>query len=266
MDHTSLATIVSAAKGFLVDSPRLDGLINNAGIMATPSSVTKDGYEAQWQVNYLAHWLFTYILMPKLLETSKMPGVTRGGVRIVNLSSIGHLNAPSDGIHFVDTSLKDIDGSGMQRYGQSKLANVLHTANLHAAYGPNSQSATDGKGEVWTITVHPGLVETNLADGANDLPKWMTLGVGVALKLGMAASADKGSWTSVYCVAAKEVTADDAGRYFQRMVDRNGRRSANAKDGALAKRLEEWATNEMRNGGWLKHEGEAAEPVAVAHA
>jgi NAD(P)-dependent dehydrogenase (short-subunit alcohol dehydrogenase family) len=49
MDHCSLRTVVAAAKLFLTKETALHGLINNAGIMATPFEITKDGHEAQWQ-------------------------------------------------------------------------------------------------------------------------------------------------------------------------------------------------------------------------
>lgn len=80
---------MTAAKTFLNKETRLDGLINNAGIMMTPLHVTTDGYEDQWQTNYLAHWVFTSHLLPLLLETSK--GLPEGSVRIVNLTSSGHV-------------------------------------------------------------------------------------------------------------------------------------------------------------------------------
>jgi NAD(P)-dependent dehydrogenase (short-subunit alcohol dehydrogenase family) len=119
MDHTSLSSVVSAAKLFLSKETALHGLVNNAGIMATPFEMTKDGHEAQWQTNYLAHWVFTHCLLPLMLSTSKT--LPLGSVRLVNLTSGGHFMAPKGGINFADTSLPNKAGS---RYGQSKLANV----------------------------------------------------------------------------------------------------------------------------------------------
>lgn len=71
MDHTHLSTVAAAATDFLSRESRLDGLVNNAGIMATPFSMTEDGYEEQWQTNYLAHWVFTRHLLPLMLATSQ---------------------------------------------------------------------------------------------------------------------------------------------------------------------------------------------------
>jgi NAD(P)-dependent dehydrogenase (short-subunit alcohol dehydrogenase family) len=119
MDHTSLSSVVSAAKLFLSKEKVLHGLVNNAGIMATPFEMTKDGHEAQWQTNYLAHWVFTSYLLSVMLSTSKT--LPPGSVRLVNLTSSGHYQAPTGGINFADTSLRN---KAKNRYGQSKLANV----------------------------------------------------------------------------------------------------------------------------------------------
>lgn len=119
MDHTSLSSVISAAKLFLSKERVLHGLVNNAGIFATPFEMTQDGHEAQWQTNYLAHWVFTSYLLPLMLSTSKT--LPPGSVRLVNLTSGGHYFAPTGGINFADTSLPNKAGN---RYGQSKLANV----------------------------------------------------------------------------------------------------------------------------------------------
>jgi NAD(P)-dependent dehydrogenase (short-subunit alcohol dehydrogenase family) len=103
MDQMNLSSVVAAAKLFLSKEVALHGLVNNAGIMATPFEVSKDGYEAQWQTNYLAHWVFTSDLLPLMLKTSKT--LPAGSVRIVNISSAGHFVAPSGGINFADTNL-----------------------------------------------------------------------------------------------------------------------------------------------------------------
>ena len=131
MDHNNLSSVVSAANNFLSKETTLHGLVNNAGIMATPLEITKDGYEAQWQTNYLAHWVFTSYLLPIMLRTSKL--LPPGSVRVVNISSSGHFWAPKGGINFADTSLTG--NSNMNRYGQSKLANILHAKTLNKLYG-----------------------------------------------------------------------------------------------------------------------------------
>ncbi|KNA98660.1 hypothetical protein FOXG_18444 [Fusarium oxysporum f. sp. lycopersici 4287] len=71
IDLMDLGSVVAAAKQFLSLSTSLHGLVNNAGIMATPFDITRDGHEAQWQTNYLSHWVLTEHLLPVMLETSK---------------------------------------------------------------------------------------------------------------------------------------------------------------------------------------------------
>lgn len=90
IDHVSLNSVGAAAKTVLANETRLDGLVNNAGIMMTPLEITKDGYEMQWQTNYLAHWVLTSHLIPLLLRTAK--NQPAGSVRIVNLTSSGHVS------------------------------------------------------------------------------------------------------------------------------------------------------------------------------
>lgn len=238
--------MVAAAKTFLRKEKALHGLVNNAGIMATPFEMTRDGYEVQWQTNYLAHWVFTSHLLPLLLETSK--SLPAGNVRIVNLSSSGHYNAPSGGINFSDTSLPE--ASGMTRYGQSKLANILHAKTLHELYGPGSPSSRDGKGEIWTAVVHPGLVESHIGDKA-EMPRIARALFGVYGYLGGSVNVDVGSWTSVFCVASPEMTAEQSGMYFQRIAE-PGWQHRMAKEMGLANRLEKWTNTEMGNGGWLE--------------
>ncbi len=248
MDHLSLSSVVSAAKLFVSVEKALHGLVNNAGIMATPFEMTKDGYEAQWQTNYLAHWVLTSQLLPILLHTSKT--LPPGSVRVVNLSSSGHYSAPKGGVGFQDTSLPD--ASGMARYGQSKLANVLHTKTLNKLYGPNSLSSRDGNGEIWTAAVHPGLVKSQLGTRA-ELPVWLKMVVAPYQFLGGQLDADPGSWTSVFCAASPGMKKKDSGAYYQRTADPVGWQSGMAKDADLAERLEGWTRKEMAVGGWVIH-------------
>lgn len=104
------------------------------------------------KTNYLSHWLLTYHLMPLLSTTAATS--QPGDVRIINLTSDGHNYAPKGGIRFKDVNLEA--QASMRRYGQSKLANILHSNQLHSRYGPDA-----GKGaEIWTAAVHPGHIDT----------------------------------------------------------------------------------------------------------
>ena len=87
LDLSSFASIKRAADEFKSRSDRLDLLINNAGIMAVPWSMTEDGYEIQFGTNHMGHALLTKLLMPTMLKTAEEPG---SDVRVINLSSEGH--------------------------------------------------------------------------------------------------------------------------------------------------------------------------------
>ncbi|KAI0409301.1 NAD(P)-binding protein [Xylaria palmicola] len=249
MDLMDLGSVVAAAKRFLTLQTALHGLVNNAGIMATPFEMTKDGHEAQWETNYLAHWVLTHHLLPLMLGTAK--SLPPGDVRIVNLSSSGHLGAPKGGINFEDLSLKD--SGPWARYGQSKLANILHAKTLHKMYGPESAGARNGEGEIWTSSVHPGAVDTNIATPASESGSGIVNTFLFLRKFGFFLPADKGSWTSVFCAASQQMTADQSGTYFE-IFRRWGEpwwQSSAAKDEKLAERLEEWTGQEMKGEGWI---------------
>jgi NAD(P)-dependent dehydrogenase (short-subunit alcohol dehydrogenase family) len=89
-----------------------------------------------------------------------------GVVRIVNVASDGHANAPSFGIDLQD--IDQINGGPVSRYGSSKLANILHTRELARRYSTPAARATnsilptesDAGGEIWASSVHPGMVKT----------------------------------------------------------------------------------------------------------
>ncbi|KAF2824639.1 NAD(P)-binding protein [Ophiobolus disseminans] len=247
MDHTRLATVVAAAKHFLQQKTCLHGLVNNAGIMSTPYALTEDSYEEQWQTNYLAHWVFTSHLLPLMLSTSKT--TEPGTVRIVNLSSSGHYGAPKNGINFADTSLPG--EKGMTRYGQSKLANILHAKTLHTLYGPTSPSSLAGQGEIWVSAVHPGFVKSDLGNRA-ELPGLMWAVIVPYRWIGGEIDADTGAWTSLHCVAGEGMRREECGGYWQRIADPKGWQSGLARDWGLAERLEGWTGEEMRRGGWVE--------------
>lgn len=246
MNHLSLSSVVAASKRFTSQENVLHGIVNNAGIMATPFEITVDGHEAQWQTNYLAHWVLTYHLIPLLLKTSQ--GLPSGSVRIINVSSSGHYSAPKSGINFEDTSLHD-KGS-MERYGQSKLAILLHAKTLHKLYGPGSAGNRSGEGEIWSAIVHPGLVESRLGEHALEMPWLLKKIFNLYGAAGGRIDGDKGSWTSLFCVASQEFQKQQSGTYFQRIAE-PGWTSKKAKDEDLAAILEDWTTKTMRQEGWI---------------
>lgn len=126
---------------FIEEEKRLDILINNAGVMAIPKCLTKDGFEMQIGVNHMGHFLLTNLLLDMLKASSPS--------RIINLSSIAH----QWGSMNKDDLNSEKSYSKYNAYSQSKLANVLFTKAL----------AKRLEGTAVTVNaVHPGIVKTEL--------------------------------------------------------------------------------------------------------
>ncbi|KAK5089257.1 hypothetical protein LTR24_006401 [Lithohypha guttulata] len=157
MDLASLASTKQAAEQILADASRLDILINNAGIMGAAAALSPDGYEIHFATNHMGHALFTKLLMPLLLQTAK---TTTSDVRIVNVSSGAYMLADSKtgfDENLVKTDMASFSGSSgnmLSRYGQSKLANVLHAKALAKHYPT-----------ITSVAIAPGRVKTALLDG-----------------------------------------------------------------------------------------------------
>jgi NAD(P)-dependent dehydrogenase (short-subunit alcohol dehydrogenase family) len=149
-DFSSLAEVRRMAEQVTAEQPRLDVLVNNAGIGAGPHGgqhreVSRDGIELRLAVNYLAPYLLTRLLLPLLRRTAEQ----YGEVRIVNVAS-----AAQQAIEF-DDPLLERGYSGMRAYAQSKLAQILFTFDL----------ARELEGSrVVTTALHPAsLMDTNMA-------------------------------------------------------------------------------------------------------
>ncbi|OCT53822.1 putative oxidoreductase [Cladophialophora carrionii] len=241
MDHMSLKSVVAAAKHIRSQCTSLHGIVNSAGIMATPFQLSEDGYEAQWQTNYLAHWLLTYHLLPLLTSTASTS--PEGTVRVVNVSSMGHAATLKKGIDFDDPSLEN--HFTFRRYAQSKLANVLHAEALHAR--SNSSPATEGHAHIWAVALHPGNIDTQL-----NKRSWggSTL-VPILRCMGAYIEPEQGSFNSLWAVAGKEMTKEMSGCYFVPVGERKTP-SKQARDSTLADRLWDWTEREMREKGFLE--------------
>lgn len=99
LDTGNLKSIRQFAKTVQQKYTKIDLLINNAGIMATPYYVTEDGFESQFAVNYLGHFLLTHLLMPQIRAAGKLDLNSR----IVNVSSCANLIG--------DINMDDINGT-----------------------------------------------------------------------------------------------------------------------------------------------------------
>lgn len=144
LDLASLESIRSAAADLRASHPRIDLLINNAGVMYTPKQATADGFEMQFGTNHLGHFALTGLLLDQLLPVP--------GSRIVTVSSIGH-RIRAD-IHFDDLQWER-SYSRVAAYGQAKLANLMFTYEL--------QRRLASHGSTIAVAAHPGGSNTELA-------------------------------------------------------------------------------------------------------
>jgi NAD(P)-dependent dehydrogenase (short-subunit alcohol dehydrogenase family) len=143
LDLTSLSSVRAAADELRSKHDGIDLLINNAGVMFTPKSITKDGFELQFGTNHLGHFALTGLLLDRLLPTQ--------GSRVVTVSSVGHRIRAA--IHFDDLQWER-SYSRMGAYGQSKLANLLFTHELQRRLAP--------RGTTIAAAAHPGGSNTEL--------------------------------------------------------------------------------------------------------
>jgi NAD(P)-dependent dehydrogenase (short-subunit alcohol dehydrogenase family) len=144
LDLTSLASVREAAAELHESLPRLDLLINNAGVMYTPRSTTADGFELQFGTNHLGHFALTGLLLDRLLATPDS--------RVVTVSSVAHRIRAA--IHFDDLQWE----RGYDRvaaYGQAKLANLMFTYELQRRLAAAHASTI-------AVAAHPGISDTEL--------------------------------------------------------------------------------------------------------
>jgi NAD(P)-dependent dehydrogenase (short-subunit alcohol dehydrogenase family) len=145
LDLGSLASIREAAAALRDTAPRIDLLINNAGVMYTPLSRTADGFELQLGTNHLGHFALTGLLLDQLLAVPSS--------RVVTVSSVGHRIRAA--IHFDDLqSERGYDRTAA--YGQAKLANLLFTYELQRRLAARGASTS-------ALAAHPGVAATELA-------------------------------------------------------------------------------------------------------
>jgi len=145
LDLSSLDSVRKAADELGAAHPRIDLLINNAGVMYVPTrEITKDGFEMQFGTNHLGHFALTGLLLDNMLSVD--------GSRVVTVSSVGHRLLAR--IHFDDPHLQR-KYNRVEAYGQSKLANLMFTYDL--------QRRLKLKGvPTVALAAHPGFSDTEL--------------------------------------------------------------------------------------------------------
>ncbi len=145
LDLMDLISVKNFADKFKETSKRLDVLVNNAGVMIPPYTLTKEGFESQMGTNHLGHFALTGHLINMLVKTP--------GARVVSVSSIAHKTGKMD-----FNNLLFEEGRGyepMKAYRRSKLANLLFTYELQRFFEKKNIDAI-------SVAAHPGISYTNL--------------------------------------------------------------------------------------------------------
>jgi len=223
LDLGSLKSVRAFAASFSKSHKKLDLLINNAGIMMPPYSLSEDGFESQMAANYLGHFALTGLLLPLL---SKTPGS-----RVVSLSSLAHNGGA---IRFDDINFKN-GYNKRAAYGQSKLACLMF------AYEFDRRLRKAGF-KTLSVAAHPGVAATNLTQ---HFPRLLS----VFFPL-VGQSAARGALPTLYAALGADINGGDycGPRSMLQMRGEPVKVGSNraSKDQAAAKRL--WKLSEELSG------------------
>ncbi|XP_048850064.1 retinol dehydrogenase 12-like isoform X1 [Brienomyrus brachyistius] len=192
LDLASLSSVRQFAKSYICSEERLDILINNAGVMMCPKSLTVDGYETQFAVNHLGHFLLTTLLLERL--ECCVPS------RVITVSSMTHKGGK---IHFEDLNFNETPYNPLTSYRQSKLANILFAKELaHRVKGSGVSS----------FSLHPGVIRTELGRhmGSRHPLLYCLLYLPAVILL---KTPREGAQTSIYCAVAEDLEKK-SGCYF----------------------------------------------------
>nr|XP_028694403.1 retinol dehydrogenase 13 [Macaca mulatta] len=216
LDLASLKSIREFAAKIIEEEERVDILINNAGVMRCPHWTTEDGFEMQFGVNHLGHFLLTNLLLDKLKASAPS--------RIINLSSLAHVAGHID---FDDLNWQTRKYNTKAAYCQSKLAILLFTKEL--------SRRLQGSG-VTVNALHPGVARTELGrhTGIHGSTFSSTM-LGPIIWL-LVKSPELAAQPSTYLAVAEEL-ADVSGKYFDGLKQKAP--APEAEDEVVARRL--WA-------------------------
>jgi NAD(P)-dependent dehydrogenase (short-subunit alcohol dehydrogenase family) len=218
-DFSRLDDVRKAASVILENYPRLDVLINNAGLHNTTRKLTESGIEVVFCVNHLASFLFTRLLLHHLIESAP--------ARILQINSEGHRFG---GLDLDDINWDKRKYKGLKGYGASKVAQLLTVWEF----------ADQLKGSGVTINaMHPGDVKTNI--GMNN--GWLYK-LHKRLMITPFLKKPEKSGSAIYYLTAAPEMADVTGRFFHLTIDEKP--AAHALDRSLGKRV--WSLSEKLTG------------------
>ncbi|KAJ8916649.1 hypothetical protein NQ315_000294 [Exocentrus adspersus] len=202
LDLSSLKSVKECAAHILETEKSIHLLINNAGVTMWALARTEDGFEMQMGVNHLGHFLFTMLLLPRIYSSAP--------ARIVNVSSDVYMFGGR--IDLEDLNWHKRRYCFLLAYQQSKLANILFTKELSTKLKEHDIK------DVTVYSLHPGIVNTNLADhvlGEYRISNWLHH----RLSKWLMKTADQGAQTTIYC-AVDEKCATENGLYYYECAPR----------------------------------------------
>jgi NAD(P)-dependent dehydrogenase (short-subunit alcohol dehydrogenase family) len=222
LDLGALASVRAFAEKLRAAEPRLDLLVNNAGVMMPPYGRTADGFETQLGTNHLGHFALTGLLLEPLCRTPK--------ARVVTVSSLAHFWG---GIAFDDLQ-SERSYNPTRAYGQSKLANLLFVREL-------ARRLEAARIDAIAAAAHPGSTRTELQRHS---------GLMHAVVAVFSQQPPAGALPTLYAATAPDVKGGDyfGPSGFAGCIGPPGRArsSPRAKDAAVARRL--WDVSEQLTG------------------
>jgi NAD(P)-dependent dehydrogenase (short-subunit alcohol dehydrogenase family) len=185
-DLSRLRDMKRVAAEIAAAEPRIDVLMNNAGVLVSRNQRTEDGLEVMFATNHMSYFVIANLLLERLRASG-------GGVRIVSTASAAHHRGRLDFEHLQDQK-------GASDYGTTKLCNILFTRELARRIAGTGVTAN---------CLHPGFVATRFGDNAGGP---IRVGLAIAKRL-FALSPEEGAKTMVYLASSPEVAGRSGGYY-----------------------------------------------------
>jgi NAD(P)-dependent dehydrogenase (short-subunit alcohol dehydrogenase family) len=202
-DLSRLREMKRVAAEIAAAEPKIDVLMNNAGLIASRNRKTEDGLELMFAANHMSYFVLTHLLIERLRAA--------GGARIVSTASEAHRRGRLDFDRLQEQK-------GLRGYGTTKLCNILFTRELARRLAGSGITAN---------CLHPGFVATRFGDHAGGS---LRTGIAIAKRL-FALSPEEGAKTMVYLASSPEV-AGRSGGYYDRCAPAEPSRAARSDDDA----------------------------------
>ncbi|KAI8669492.1 hypothetical protein NCS57_00764500 [Fusarium keratoplasticum] len=238
LDLQDLQSVKTTAGEFMSKEPRLDLLINNAGIMACPYELTKDGFEIQWQTCFLSHHALTLSLLPVLLAAVQASG-NMNRVRVVNVASDGAFLMGPKSINYDDPNMMSLTGATApwRRYGHCKQASIIAAKAITDHYRPSG---------IMAFSVHPGIIKSNLQSHDASFLGILTR---TAVKIAPTSTPLDGARTSLFCATSPRAVSA-AGLYLIPFGKVDPRANRWLKDDEAVEKLWQLASSQLKRHGF----------------